>query len=83
MPIRIFRCPDCDWSGKSLKSKVEKCPECGGANADVDVITTAKGANIERVPGGYDSLELDKYRRSEDGQAREMEYLVGNNNASY
>jgi hypothetical protein len=83
MPIRIFRCPGCGWSGKSLKSKVEQCPDCEGTEVSVDVISTTKGANIERVPGGYDSLELEKYRRSEDGQAKEIEYLVGNNNASY
>jgi hypothetical protein len=83
MPVKIYHCDQCEWTGKRLSKEVVKCPECE-AELILDEIETLKaGANFDRVPGGYDSNILTQKRLSDDGQMQEAAYLAGDAKAAY
>jgi len=82
MAVKIYKCPDCKWTGRKLSKPELKCPECE-ALLEEDLIATCKGADFDRVPGGYDSMKLTQERRSIEGQDKEAAYLAGTTRTAY
>jgi len=82
MAVKIYKCSECDWTGKKIEKPEMNCPECKRP-LEVDVIATMKGANFDRVPGGYESIKLNNERRSLHGQELETAYLAGTSREAY
>jgi hypothetical protein len=82
MAVKIYNCPECNWSGRKLSRPELKCPECESL-LEEDLIATCKGADFERVPGGYDSMKLNQDRHSIAGQDKEAAYLSGTSRTAY
>lgn len=81
MPLKMYKC-NCGWTGRRLEKDEVLCPECNSP-MEVDVISTARSANFERIPGGYDYIKLNEKRRSAEGQEREAAYLSGTSRTAY